>query len=235
MSEAIAPTPIKSPKGFSRFLWGLLSAIFWGWCLSICIYSVMWYQVGFTSMTQALRSDLAMQRSVSRYADLRSAPIAGKVGDIITTGLNRCKAFFAKMGKPFAKFKLSSLPKSAKQSLLTVSRFIKRSYSLLTGSGKLVIAKFFSVFISLPVMVFAALLGAADGLLKRYIRTQEGGRESTFVYHRVSDRVIALPVWILWGYLISPFDINPQVVVVLMSILLFCFFNISTANLKKFI
>ena len=130
-------------------------------------------------------------------------------------------------------------------SILTSQRVKKKDSKIMQAVGHFVFvlvntlvilfAKFFSVFVSFWVFLFAAILGATDGLLERYIRTNEGGRESTFIFHRVSDTVIKIPVAILFFYLTIPLFFNPEMIVMVMSVLFFLFFYIATANLKKFL
>ena len=113
--------------------------------------------------------------------------------------------------------------------------FWHRLVSMLVLTAKVVIAKCISLFASVWVFIFAALIGALDGLVARYIRTSEGGRESTFIFHKVADGLLKIPVILLFLYLTSPFFINPEWVVVLMGVLFFAFFYTATANLKKFL
>jgi hypothetical protein len=102
-------------------------------------------------------------------------------------------------------------------------------------TAKDVLAKTVSVLVSLWVFVFSSLLGAMDGLLNRYKRTCEGGRESTYIYHKVSSSMYKIPLAILVVFLSLPLDINPEIVVILLSITFFMYFYITTSSLKKYL
>lgn len=106
---------------------------------------------------------------------------------------------------------------------------------LIEWSFKLDVVKFISVFCSVFVFIFAGFLGLIDGLLNRYIRTAEGGRESTYVYHHLAEALFKIPFCLVVAYLALPFPLNPMIVVVILTLTTFLFCRISAANLKKFI
>ena len=69
--------------------------------------------------------------------------------------------------------------------------------------------KFINIVGAALIYLLAALFGACDGLVTRYVRTAEGGRESTFIFHQMTNMVIQIPVGLIMIYLISPVLINP--------------------------
>lgn len=107
--------------------------------------------------------------------------------------------------------------------------------AMLWASFWVLVFKFISVFSAILIYVFAGLLGALDGLVMRYVRTAEGGRESTFIFHKMTDTILQIPIWLIFIYLLSPVLINPTWIIVLLSLSFFLVFNIATANLKKFL
>lgn len=162
-----------------------------------------------------------------------------EIATMYTHGVDRVHSFFHRSWRMGQKF-INQVPyvHSFMNNPLNQSQIkthIMRFFSILGMTFKLLIAKFASIFVSIWVFVFASILGAMDGLLSRYIRTVEGGRESTFIFHRVSGVVIKIPVAIVFLYLSTPFFLNPKWVVMVMSLLFFGFFYIATANLKKFL
>ena len=109
----------------------------------------------------------------------------------------------------------------------------KHFWGIFLGTTIEVFIKFASVFLSFFIYLFALLLGAVDGLVEREIRRAEGGRESTFLFHRVADTVLKIPGLILIVFLACPIAINPLIAVYTMALLFFCFANILCANWKK--
>lgn len=63
-----------------------------------------------------------------------------------------------------------------------------------------------------PMMLFIYIVGAIDGLVARYVRTQGGGRESAFIYHRSKFVAITLLGTLLMAVLLSPVVVDPQLV-----------------------
>ena len=106
-------------------------------------------------------------------------------------------------------------------------------WSILFGTAVEVLIKLISIFASFFVYVFALLLGAVDGLVQREIRRAEGGRESTFLFHKVADTVLKIPGLILIVFLACPIPINPLIAVYSITFMFFCFSSILCTNWKK--
>lgn len=85
------------------------------------------------------------------------------------------------------------------------------------------------------LLVFMSLLGAMEGLSRRHIRTAEGGRESTFLYHRVGRCLSWLPVGLLVVYISLPLWLSPAPLSLVMSGCLFFFLSVRMACLKKYV
>ena len=107
--------------------------------------------------------------------------------------------------------------------------------ALAEWSLKVDLVKFASVLCSALIFVLAGILGIMDGLYGRYIRTAEGGRESTYVYHHLSDWFFRVPFCLGLAYMAFPFPINPLIVVIFLALLIFVFCRVSASTLKKFI
>ncbi len=225
----------KKQRGLLSFLFAVARAIFWGFLVGMLINGFMWHHEGY----QALMKDLKItyQEQVNGIA-LRNQAISDHY-DLAVNGIKetsqREEAKAMSWLDHFAKGQFLKNSPEVTQKAHGVVGFIDHLVNVAWGTLEVLIAKFFSVFASFWVFIFAAFLGAMDGLLARYIRTQEGGRESTFIFHRVSDVVIRLPIGILFLYLTLPFFLNPEMVVVIVSVLFFSFFYLATANLKKFL
>lgn len=107
--------------------------------------------------------------------------------------------------------------------------------NMMAAVALLTILKISSLFISLMMIVFASLLGCVDGLCYRYIRTMEGGRESTFLYHQGSEKLLMLASMFIFGFvLLSSFD-YPQGVVAILALIGFTYTYTTFSQLKKYL
>lgn len=91
------------------------------------------------------------------------------------------------------------------------------------------------ILCSALLFVFASSIGFLDGLVKRYVRTAEAGRESTFVFHRVSQWTLKTAAGLVFIDWVLPVKIHPLFIVIALSMLLYLFFYISSSTLKKYL
>lgn len=225
----------KKKRGLTSFIWAVLRAVFWGLLIGLIINCFMWHEEGYKKLMLDMNNTYKQQINgiAVRNIDAASEYAAGigVVGDTVSFGEKRTENLLDKVPYIHSVKTSDSFNKSAS----SIGNAINHFFEVLVNTFKVLAAKFLSVFASFWVFIFAAILGATDGLLARYVRTNEGGRESTFIFHRVSDTVIKIPVAIVFLYLTIPLFLNPELVVLVMSILFFMFFYIATANLKKFL
>lgn len=88
---------------------------------------------------------------------------------------------------------------------------------------------------SIGVVVCASVVGAMDGLCKRYIRTSEGGRESTLLYHTAGKRFMLLPMSVILLYLALPIFISGMMATMALALCFFIYFNVRMSCLKKYL
>ena len=122
-----------------------------------------------------------------------------------------------------------------KSDLGQVRLFFNEGWNVIKLSFLLVCIKFISFFSSTLLFVFSGLLGALDGLRKRYIRTMEAGRESTYMYHNISLIFRQLSLLLLLAYLLLPVMIPATAVVIAISSGLFVYCHLLCSTLKKFL
>ena len=217
------------------FAFMIARAMLWGFFIGVLINSYLWIKDGYAQFTQNAQATYQQQMDNIALRNQQVAKASAR-GDVwlqnqwqhslhTTRQLSWQVPWLSKLDQYF----------DVSYYLDNSQVFWHRLVSMLVLTAKVVIAKCISLFASVWVFVFAALIGALDGLVARYIRTSEGGRESTFIFHKVADGLLKIPVILLFLYLTSPFFINPEWVVVLMGVLFFAFFYTATANLKKFL
>lgn len=112
---------------------------------------------------------------------------------------------------------------------------LNQGWELFLESMVLVSFKILNVLSSIWVYVLASLIGVLDGLSQRYIRTAEAGRESTYVFHKLSSALSIFPALILFAYMTLPISINPTLVASILGLVFFGFFQLTFSNLKKYL
>jgi integrating conjugative element membrane protein (TIGR03747 family) len=86
-----------------------------------------------------------------------------------------------------------------------------------------------------PLLFGVYLVGAIDGLAARYIRTQGGGRESSFLYHRSKFATITLMGTVAVALVLLPVPLAPHWVLPLSSILIAMLAYVQWRFYKKYI
>lgn len=129
------------------------------------------------------------------------------------------------------RFMSSSWTKTTQQ----LSLFFSKGWQVMQLSFLLVMIKFIGIISSLLLFIFSGLLGALDGLNRRYVRTIEAGRESTYLYHNISALFKQVPMFVVLVYIVAPLTIPTTFIIALISVALFVYCNLFFTNLKKFL
>ncbi|MCE3237398.1 MAG: hypothetical protein K0R24_379 [Gammaproteobacteria bacterium] len=232
-------SPHSSRRGSDNSVVSKLIFVLWvAWVVAMGLNIVDWHRKGYTALIQKLDQNYAEQM---KGLFIRNETMSVYSDAVIVLIKQHTQLFFIVMvGK--IKSLLSSVrlfdfksDKQEEECMSMISQEVIQFLSVMVKTTQVLLAKVISVLASFWVYIFYSLVGVLDGLVKRYIRTSEGGRESTFVFHKVSNLVIQLPVGIVVLYLIVPDLFSPEIVVILMSFSLFAFFKIATSQLKKYL
>lgn len=89
--------------------------------------------------------------------------------------------------------------------------------------------------LAMPVFVLFALVGLADGLMRRDLRRWGGGREHGFLYHHAKRPVVpsVVAAWVV--YLGLPVSLHPSYVVVPFAALFGGLLALTSATFKKYL
>ena len=90
------------------------------------------------------------------------------------------------------------------------------------------------IFFSLPIFLFAGVVGAVDGLVERDLRRWGGGRESSNVFNLAKKSITPAFVLACVVYISLPYSVNPVIVIFPFAILLGLAVRISFERLKKY-
>tara|TARA_R110002167_G_scaffold93474_7_gene250491 strand:- start:4040 stop:4756 length:717 start_codon:yes stop_codon:yes gene_type:complete len=121
------------------------------------------------------------------------------------------------------------------EKLVTAETYLQKSKNIFLMTFNVIAAKFLGILSSSFVILFAVMLGVLDGLLNRYIRTREGGRESSFLYHRAAVWMVRIPFFIIVLYLSIPIEINTELVILGVGLLAFMLTFNYAKTIKKFL
>lgn len=126
--------------------------------------------------------------------------------------------------------------------LTTATSWWKQAYQftqdlmLLAGQNTRVVFYKFIVFVyALPLFFLSSGVGAIDGLIHREIRTQEMGRESSFLFHKFSTLSSKFLSSLMMLYFLLPLALSVTVFLLPMAGLT-CFLSAQTCrHLKKYL
>jgi len=222
-----------------------VSTVFWSFFLGILILvmisAVQWKKQGYPNMLQNLNSQYFSEVNYltqhNTFLSNRCVSFFNLLDQKIVSLMTDAKTTFA---KSHLNEKISIENNEGHHSLFTSALAdslggIKKITLMLWESLLILSFKFINVFGAISLFVFALLFGALNGLVTRYVRTMEGGRESTFMFHKMTGMIIQLPLWIIILYFVLPLLINPTIIIGLLTGSLFLVVYIATSSLKKFI
>lgn len=254
MSQEQTKTPRpQSQYGVAiKIVRGVIGTTILGFLVVSLISAYQWISSGYESSMQNLDKKISRETEVMK---LRSPVLLNNSMKMILwiKGLlDRTKLNLENPTKDLNRIKpavlnsdakeVSNKQKKSKSEAIDVTSVGKDILNAFTKIGKILwlsfiflLFKIIEVYAASILYLFTSLLGALDGLMKRYIRTEEGGRESTFAFHWITNITIKFPFLLIFLYFILPIEINPVVLTCLIASSFFLIFNVLTTSLKKFL
>lgn len=234
MTSAVERRQQSYQKPRKGLLGTTFSAVFWGWLIGFGINCFFWETEGYRQLLQEL--DAEYQQQMANIA-LRNTSFIHHYSILATWFDQGSHWLYQQLMqlKPYASFVTPYINHLMQMSLTQhVIAFVTHLGEVAWGTLTVTWAKLVGVLSVIWVLLFAVIVGAMDGLLERYIRTMEGGRESAFMFHQLANG-LRYPFLLLFIYLAVPVLINPEITTVVMSVLFFVLIRGATANLKKFL
>lgn len=114
----------------------------------------------------------------------------------------------------------------------TISSF-KQCVLLLLSIAKLLLYKCIVFIYLLPLIFLSAVIGCVDGLIHRVIRTEEMGRESSFLFHKFSSFLGVVARIAMITFFILPLSCG--VLLFPLCVLTSGLSSLTTRNLKKYL
>ena len=112
---------------------------------------------------------------------------------------------------------------------------VKNLCWLFIENCKVVLYKAIVFVYAIPLLAVSSVVGSIDGLIHREIRTQEMGRESSFLFHkfsRLSSRLIAT---LMMAYFILPLSLSLPLFLLPMALLTCGLSSMTCRHLKKYL
>jgi hypothetical protein len=230
-------TKPKTKKSILRSFIGAVFTAFWlGLLVLISLNAYHWSRKGYNTMMLNLNNDYQTEVSSLMIRNNAFATYIVSVFKFINSKFKKIQPLLQHTKDKTKEITQTKNKNNFISGLLTgTSGYLQKIGCMLWACFKILLFKCISIFGAALIYLFASLLGALDGLVSRYIRTAEGGRESTFIFHKMTNAVIQFPIWLVVIYLISPALINPMLIIALLALSFFVVFNIATSNLKKFL
>lgn len=225
-----------STKKRVSFVQSISIAITFGLLITILISMIELKMTSYKDITLKLDSSY---KDLALVTILNNSILAQNLVDIqkyLTKGLDSGLEVLASFLGNFKKqYDLPEVSREASSFIEIVSSGIYKFFVIFLLCLKLVVAKLINVFCGGLLYVFAALLGLVDGLVVRYVRTMQAGRESTFVFHHVSKILMHVPAIVLFIYICTPFALNIIAVNVAIAFVIFAGCRNYGSQLKKYL
>jgi len=102
-------------------------------------------------------------------------------------------------------------------------------------SFKTFYSKLIVILMTLPLFLMTGCVGLIDGLSRREKRTAELGRESSYVFHRLSGLVIKGVSILVISWLVLPISISPSYLFLSASLTLMMSVSMASSRFKKYL
>ena len=226
-------------SALGNFIAAVKFALIFGFAANLLINFYYWYEKGYNyTISQKISQNASRETSAIAQRSITLAGYCIAILQLIDTWGSELSSYTQKQiqqktprSKILTAFKLNH--NEQKIWFFKIKIFWKHFWGIVLGTAMEVFIKFASIFLCFFIYLFALLLGAVDGFVEREIRRAEGGRESTFLFHKIADSILKIPGVILIIFLVCPIAINPLIAIYTMAFLFFCFSNILCANWKK--
>lgn len=213
----------------------LFVSMSFGFLIILVLKIVMWQITTFNETATN------MIRDINNYAN-HIIKFDNSIIDSIKIGIdNSIEYIFNKFKNIFSityDFKLKDYignhSSQAENIIKNGSEALYKFFVILLLTVILLVLKVGALFSSIFLYVSSSLLGFLDGLVSRYKRTMEAGRESTFIFHHVSKILLSIPAFLIFFYVAIPVYISPLLINICIAGLLFAGFRVYGSNLKKY-
>lgn len=116
-----------------------------------------------------------------------------------------------------------------------VFKMVYQIWSVVILTLKVVVMKLMIMISSIPLFVMLGLVGVVDGLGFREIRRAELGRESSYLFHMLGKWVFKGILLLLLVWVAMPFAVNPQLILLPMSLLFAYMVSMTARRFKKYL
>tara|TARA_B110000879_G_C11169370_1_gene512798 strand:- start:1496 stop:2209 length:714 start_codon:yes stop_codon:yes gene_type:complete len=229
----------KKPKGI---LGKVISLVVIGLFINVlyveCIYGYLGFKKSYVMQSKSLQ---AIGTVIEKNETIFSAWLQEKIYEIETGVFKDRDSKYQKYlltqidQKTKGIFKGKHLPEKALEGFKWVKRVVSEQGFLMAVTIKILVGKLFLLILSLPLFILTTLVGFVDGLSAREIRKSELGRESSYVFHRLSGWVMTFIGVSLLIWFVLPLPINPSQVFLPLCIILMFSIRMASSRFKKYL
>ncbi len=239
---AHSPSPVRKETGLlSLCFWGVIKLIIWtvaGWCLalfiSVGLLVFQGIQPGLMYLHGLWLNQTQLMAEITHHNWLLQKPAYASF-IIIKNFIN---AIF--YNSHFIEILVEGSNTAIKNPM--IQHFAKAACPLVIAyvqalalTTAMVTLRFITVLLFLPVYGLLGFTGLIDGLVQRDLRRFGGGRESALLYHRAKFYGTACLQWGLFLYLILPFAIQPEHLLLPFAILFGFAIAVTAKTFKKYL
>jgi len=240
MAKAPAPTP-KESTVLGMLFWSILKLIVWillSWCLALVISVGLLIfsgkEQGLAYLHQLWLADCQALKINTTGTWLWQQPIAHALTWIkgIINNLF-IKTHFVDSVTAIRDIKVNNQ---------IIQHFAKTAYPIINDylqalilTTAIVVMRLITVLLFIPLFALLGLVGLVDGLVQRDLRRLGGGRESALIYHRARYSVMPCLQWSCFLFLILPFAITPEKLLLPFAILFGVALFFAAKTFKKYI
>lgn len=231
---------IKQSYGsFSRWWSHFIFSLFVAGLIHLSLSSIDIVRQGYPMAYLTLRADIAGEEvALLGFHPVLSSQVAYRINQL-DNFLHLGKSYLKEKG--LTQLKKNNLPvmaKTVEQARGLLSKGIalcKKSFALIFSIAQLLFYKCLVFLYALPLLVLSTMVGSVDGLIHRAVRTEEMGRESSFLFHkfsRLSSKVINTAMTV---YFVLPISLGLFGFLFPMSVLACVLSSATTRHLKKYL
>lgn len=229
----------QSYGSISKWLSHLMFSLFIAAVVHLSLSGIKIFNDGFDLAYLSLRSDIASEEiALLGFHPIITSQLSLQLKNLEEKVLEQKKTITAKGETVLEKHHLQASDNTlnkVSEGLNTAMSGIKRSVLLLLSVAQLLFYKCIVFVFALPLLLLSTVIGSIDGMIHRAVRTEEMGRESSFLFHKFSSlsaKVVSLAMTI---YFILPISLGLFVFLFPMSLLACVLASVTTRHLKKYL
>lgn len=238
----------KPVSGFSwlKLVLALLNAMVTGWLILVSWLVFLWWQHDFAYADNKASiwlhaAQTNWQHVLQNESHHTQFVLARVINDIATSSnkwMNDMKAQALQANTALHHDTLVKQNESDSDMQTTVNNIkqaLQQTACLLLTTANIVLTKMLLFVLAIPLFLLALFVGLANGLMLRAVRKASLGRESAYLFHKLSSLFPSLLNVIICLFLVMPILILPQYLLVGIAVLSGLWLSQVASRFKKYV